>query len=146
MNVDNRHQLIEVMKKEDLLLDEILKQQQLLHKDVSEKDWESLNVSIANLQELSDRFVSLEEQRTVLGEYDAGIEDGEYSGMLMSVRSKLQKSKVENHVLNQYVAVTRKFLQGVFDKVVPQRRNTLYSKNGGIVKPEMSSLVFNQVI
>ena len=72
--------------------------------------------------------------------------DETISPVLSEVRGKLQKSKVENKVLNEYISTTRKFLQGVFDSVVPQRRNVLYSNKGQVVKPELSSIVLNQMV
>lgn len=146
MNLETKKQLIEIMKEEDSLLDKILQQQTLLHDNCRGKDWEELTKNIGNLQVLSDKFVSLEEKRVAVGNDVHDMEDQEYSEALGSLRNKLNKSKVENHVLNEYVSTTRKFLQGVFDKAVPQRRNTLYSRNGNLVKSEPNSIVVNQVI
>jgi len=146
MDLETKKQLICVMKEEDALLDKILMQQTILHKNVTDKNWEELNKNIVNLQVLSDEFVSLEEKRVSIGNDKHDMNDNEYSDVLGSLRNKLNKSKVENHVLNEYVTTTRKFLQGVFDKAVPQRRNILYSRNGNLVKQEPNSLVINQVI
>lgn len=144
MNEEIKTQLLSVLQEEDALLDQILQQQTLLHKNVVEKDWNSLNDNIMNLQVLSDGFVSLEEKRVAISEELNG--DDEFNGVLGSVRSKLNKSKIENHVLNEYISTTRKFLQGVFDKVVPQKRNVVYSKNGTLTKPEVGSILFNQIV
>ena len=138
--------LVSVMQEENALLDRILEQQTILHNCVKEKDWEKLNRNIENLQTLSDQFVELEEKRMELSEGLDMAGDVEISPVLSEVRGKLQKSKVENKVLNEYISTTRKFLQGVFDSVVPQRRNVLYSNKGQIVKPELSSVVLNQMI
>ena len=141
-----KQNLISVMQEENALLDKILEQQTLLHNCVKEKDWEKLNANIENLQNLSDLFVELEEKRTALRADIDMASDVEISPILTEVRGKLHKSKVENKVLNEYITTTRKFLQGVFDSVVPQRRNVLYSNKGQIVKPELSSVVLNQMI
>ena len=138
--------LISVMQEENALLDKILEQQTLLHNCVKEKDWEKLNRNIENLQSLSDQFVEFEEKRVAISSDIDMASDGEISPILSEVRGKLQKSKVENKVLNEYISTTRKFLQGVFDSVVPQRRNVLYSIKGQIVKPELSSVVLDQMI
>ncbi len=144
--IDRKANLVSVMQEENALLDKILEQQTLLHDCVKEKDWEKLNRNIENLQNLSDQFVELEEKRSALSaDIDMAL-DAEISPVLSQVRGKLQKSKVENRVLNEYITTTRKFLQGVFDSVVPQRRNVLYSNKGQIVKPELSSVVLNQMI
>ena len=144
--IAQKENLLSVMQEENALLDKILEQQTLLHNCVKEKDWDSLNKKIANLQNLSDQFVELEEKRTSLSENIDMASDETISPVLTEVRGKLQKSKVENKVLNEYITTTRKFLQGVFDSVIPQRRNILYSNKGQIVKPEPRSVVLNQMI
>lgn len=113
---------------------------------VTEKNWMHLESCMAQLQVLSDRFVELESSRIALSENIVLAGDRDIAPVLTQVRGKLQKSKIENHALNEYIKTTRKFLQGVFDSVVPQRRNTLYSRTGKIVRPELSSLVLNQVM
>ena len=144
--IAHKENLVSVMQEENELLDRILEQQTLLHNCVKEKDWEQLNRNIENLQSLSDKFVELEEKRMALSADVDMARDAEISPVLSEVRGKLQKSKVENKVLNEYISTTRKFLQGVFDSVVPQRRNVLYSNKGQIVKPEPCSVVLNQMI
>ena len=144
--IAQKENLLSVMQEENALLDKILEQQTLLHNCVKEKDWDSLNKKIENLQNLSDQFVELEEKRTSLSENIDMASDETISPVLTEVRGKLQKSKVENKVLNEYISTTRKFLQGVFDSVVPQRRNVLYSNKGQIVKPELSSVVLDQIV
>lgn len=144
--IATKESLISVMQEENALLDKILEQQSILHNCVREKDWEKLNQNIENLQNLSDQFVELEEKRMSLSENINMASDEAVSPVLSEVRGKLQKSKVENKVLNEYISTTRKFLQGVFDSVVPQRRNVLYSNKGEIVKPELSSVVLNQMV
>jgi hypothetical protein len=144
--IAHKENLVSVMQEESALLDKILEQQTLLHNCVRDKDWEMLNKNIENLQNLSDQFVELEEKRMELSANIDMASDVEISPVLSEVRGKLQKSKVENKVLNEYISTTRKFLQGVFDSVVPQRRNVLYSNKGQIVKPELSSVVLNQMI
>ncbi|MBQ7158598.1 MAG: hypothetical protein IJS09_04115 [Treponema sp.] len=146
MEIETKQKLIAVMQQENDLLDVILEQQTLLHECVTEKNWMHLEESIANLQVLSDRFVELETERTALSENIVMAADRDIAPVLTEVRGKLQKSKIENHALNEYIKTTRKFLQGVFDSVVPQRRNTLYSRTGKIVRPELSSVVLNQVM
>ena len=58
---------------------------------------------------------------------------------------KLLKSKVENNALGNYVKIVKDFVQGVIDNVVPQRRNTLYSRKGNIIKPQPESMVLNRL-
>lgn len=143
--IEKKQKLIKVMQEENALLDKILKAQTVLHNCVKEKNWEELNKNIEDLQNLSDKFVELEEKRTELAE-QVGKDDAEVRPVLSEVRGKLQRSKIENRALNEYISTTRKFLQGVFDEVVPQRRNKRYSNKGEIVKPELSSVVLNQLM
>lgn len=143
--IEKKKELISVMQEENALLDNILSVQTVLHSCVKEKNWEELNKNIEDLQNLSDKFVELEEKRTELAE-QVGKDDAEVRPVLSEVRGKLQRSKIENRALNEYISTTRKFLQGVFDEVVPQRRNKLYSNKGEIVKPELSSVVLNQLM
>ena len=146
MEIETKQKLIAVMQQESDLLDVILEQQTILHECVTQKNWLHLESCMANLQVLSDRFVELETQRTDLGKDIVLAGDSDIAPVLTTVRGKLQKSKIENHALNEYIRTTRKFLQGVFDSVVPQRRNTLYSRNGKLVRPELTSVVLNQVM
>ena len=124
------------MQRENDLLDKILETQTELHNFVREKNWECLNEKLESLQGLSDDFASLEEEREVLCELIDIRSDSDFSPVLTQVRGKLQRSKIENHALNEYISTTRKFLQRVFDSVVPQRRNVLYSKDGKFLRPK----------
>ena len=141
-----KQELIAVMQQENDLLDVILEQQTVLHECVTAKDWLRLEDAMTNLQVLSDKFVELESARTALSEDSALATDSDLAPVLTQVRGKLQKSKIENHALNEYIKTTRKFLQGVFDSVVPQRRNTLYSRTGTIVRPELSGVTLNRIM
>ena len=134
--VESKKCLIDVMQRENDLLDKILETQTELHNFVREKNWECLNEKLESLQGLSDDFASLEEEREVLCELIDIRSDSDFSPVLTQVRGKLQRSKIENHALNEYISTTRKFLQGVFDSVVPQRRNVLYSKDGKFLRPK----------
>ena len=138
--IESKKCLVDVMQRENDLLDEILRTQAELHDFVRQKNWDSLNEKLESLQNLSDSFSELEEERETLCELIDMRSDEELSPVLTQVRGKLQKSKIENHALNEYITTTRKFLQGVFDSVVPQRRNVLYSKTGKIVRPEISGV------
>ncbi len=144
--IEAKKTLIEVMQQESDLLDKILNQQTVLHNCVRDKDWNSLNKNIDCLQEFSDQFVELEEKREELCKLVDVRTDSDFSAFISLVRGKLQKSKIENRALNDYISTTRKFLQGVFDSVVPQRRNVTYSKKGEIVRPEVSSIILNKLL
>lgn len=144
--IEQKKELISVMQEENSLLDVILKQQEIVHNCVRERNWDDLAKCMASLQSLSDDFAELEEKRTKLSEGINLSQDEEIAPVLSQVRGKLQKSKVENSVLNEFIMTTRKFLQGVFDSAVPASRNTLYSRDGKIRKPELQSMVLNKVV
>ena len=66
--------------------------------------------------------------------------------VLHQVRRKLSASKVENDALNDYIRITKDFLQEVFDSVIPKNRNTVYSSSGSVVKPVPENLLINTVL
>ena len=144
--LEEKQRLLLIMQEESALLDTILAQQSVLHVCVTSRKWDELEEAMSRLQALSDTFTELEEERMTLSERINLAVESDIAPVMQQVRSKLIKSKVENTALNEYIKMTRRFLQGVFDSVVPQRRNTLYSRTGEIVKPELSSIVVNQVI
>ncbi len=135
-----KEKIISVMEKESELLDKILFVQKEIHDFVREKDWVDLNDTLEKLQNLSDEFSSLEEEREILCADIDIRREADFSKTIESVRGKLQKSKIENRVLNEYISTTRRFLQGIFDSVVPQRRNTLYSRTGRIIHSEPTAV------
>ena len=63
-----------------------------------------------------------------------------------SVKQRLLASKIENKALNDYIKITTEFLQGVFDNVVPQRKTTVYSRTGSLVKNQPQSMILNTVL
>ena len=71
--------------------------------------------------------------------------DRKVSETLTKVRTKLARSKIENNALNAYVNAASGFLKGVFDTIIPQRRNTTYNRYGKMAKPAMQSLVIDRV-
>lgn len=141
-----KQQLINVMQEESALLDEILSQQGVVHNCVVKRNWKELESTMSHLQKMSDDFVELENSRTALSEKIDIYKDFDVMPALSSVRSKLSKSKIQNTVLNEYIVTTKNFLQGIFDEALPQRRNVLYTKYGKMSKPELSSVVLNEVI
>jgi len=153
--------LYQTLLSQNEVLSEIISQQQLLHAGVKLKNWEQVERAVAAVNALSERFSQLENERTALftlvcPEHASDIY--EVSRNLPSafkrpvleafhqVRQKLAVSKIENDVLNEYIRITREFLQGVFDCVLPQRRNTLYSASGAVVRARPESVVLNTVI
>ncbi len=139
-------ELINVLHKESNLLDEILKHQDAVHECVRKRNWIELENLLAALQIMSEDFVELDNKRSELSENADISRDFEVTPALSSVRSKLSKSKLQNKVLNEYISTTKSFLQGIFDEVLPERRNITYSRYGKIVKGELHNVVVNQVV
>ena len=110
----------------------------------------SLESEMKALEDKANSFVALEDERNQFIE-KATLELGKdevnkilkSESQLKEVKRKLIFSKIENDSLNTYIAITKNFLQGIFDTVVPQRRNTLYSRNGNIVRSQPDSMLLN---
>ncbi|MGI5057666.1 hypothetical protein [Treponema pectinovorum] len=145
-NFELNKELIDVLKKESSILDEILQKQEEVHSCVLKRKWLELEDSLSCLQQMSEEFVKLENDRVVLTEKTGIQKRFEISPFLCDVRSKLKKSKLKNKVLNEYISTTKQFLQGIFDEVLPERRNVTYSRSGKFIKIEPSNVVVDQVI
>ncbi len=144
--IEIKKQLMNVLNEESEILDNILAVQKAVHSCVTDKNWTELESNLSKLQACSDHFVELEGSREQLCKEFEILGNPEFSNVVSAVRSKLNKSKIENRVLNEYITTARNFMQGIFDEVLPQRKNKLYSRYGNIVKPELQSIVLNQVV
>ncbi|HIW36861.1 MAG TPA: hypothetical protein IAA30_07755 [Candidatus Treponema faecavium] len=155
--------LYKTLGAQSALLDEILAAQRQVRVSVTEKQWTDLDSILYHMGELAESFCELEHTRisscaALSGEQnDSGdvfaavrsLSDANRNAILKifaEVRSKLSKSKIENESLNAYIRVAREFLQGIFDKVIPERRNTVYSNTGSLVKSRPECLVLDAVI
>ena len=138
------------LTKEDSILDSIIASQKQVRFFVTKRDWMSLESEMKALEDKANSFVALEDERNQFIE-KATLELGKdevnkilkSESQLKEVKRKLIFSKIENDSLNTYIAITKNFLQGIFDTVVPQRRNTLYSRNGNIVRSQPDSMLLN---
>ena len=145
------------------LLDEILSAQRQVRVSVTEKQWADLDNILYRLGNLAETFCELEHTRisscaALSGQEDCdgdifiavrSLSEPNRNAILKifsEVRSKLSKSKIDNESLNAYIRVAREFLQGIFDKVIPERRNTVYSNKGSVVKSRPECLVLDAVI
>lgn len=142
----NTHDTLnDILIKESVLLDAIISVQKEIRRDVTARDWISLENHIELLGTLSSDFQMFEEKRNKTVEYGLKKEKTDYlagNQLYHEVHQKLVKSKVENDALNTYIVVTQNFLQGVYDTVIPQRRNTLYSPSG-LVRSQPESMFLN---
>lgn len=138
------------LTKEENLLDSIIASQKQVRLFVTKRDWLSLENEMKILEEKANNFMTLEDERNQFVENAKmilGKENVEKilksENQLKEVKRKLIFSKIENDSLNTYIGITKNFLQGIFETVVPQRRNTLYSRTGNIVRPVPESLLIN---
>ena len=136
--------------KEEALLDSIIASQKLVRILVTKRDWIGLESEMKALEKMAGDFLILEDEKNQLQE-KAVLEIGEAEvykivkaeSLAKEVKRKLIFSKIENDSLNTYISITKNFLQGVFDTVIPQKRNILYSRTGNIVKPVPESMLVN---
>ena len=137
--------LAEILTEENSVLDSILASQAKLYSTVKEKDWASLEETMAQMNVLASRFSALDVKRDEI--FAAGYElSSEEKNLVLEFRSRFLKSKIENQALNTYIETMQNFVRGVLENAVPQRRNVLYSREGKIVKPEPESVVLNKVL
>lgn len=138
--------LLEILKTEDALLDNILKEQGKLHKDVKRRNWDSLQATLERLRKLSDNFVLLDGEREKLVGDDRKLYfQGPVEPVFTSLRSKLTKSKIENEALRSYVSTTKEFIGNVLEECYQKESSeySAYSANGSKVKGEFGSMLVN---
>ncbi len=135
--------LEKILVRENELLDELLTEQAALREALHDKKWDNLIDTISSINMLADDFKKAESERELLEAGESAEEKKTVMPLLAQVRGKLVKSKIENQVLQDYLTIVRGFIQGVLDEVVPQGRNTVYSRCGKIVHSRPSSVVVN---
>ena len=123
-------------------MDLILDAQHKIHEAVKSRDWFTLESNMSKMQDLSVQFIALEDTRDSIKKSDFNEEE---HNMMKIIQSKLIKSKIANSALNDYVKISKGFVQNVLDNVVPSRRNVLYSRNGTLVKQQPVSVVLDKV-
>lgn len=138
-------ELCEILTKQDLLLDSMLKVQSDIHQNIREKNWVDLEKNIHQSKLISDSFVELDSRRDALVEDNVELYFTEsVLPVFTSVRSKLSKSKIENSALAAYVNTTKKFIQDFMDDCADSKKATTYSPYG-MVKPDLQSVMVNTV-
>ncbi|MGL4981654.1 MAG: hypothetical protein ACRC4W_02135 [Treponemataceae bacterium] len=150
----------ELIMRQNNILTLILADQRLIRQAVVDRNWETLDQTIHKVQILSDEFESLENKRQqLLGQIDCESGKDIYQIAYMFsesvrqsllenfrlMRQKLAVSKIENDSITDYVRITKGFLQGVFESVVPQRRSKVYSNSGKIVDTVPESVILNRL-
>ena len=138
------------LTKEENLLDSIIASQKQVRLFVTKRDWFGLESEMKSLGDKANEFMSLEDVKNQLLD-KAKLEIGEESVnqickqefLVKEVKRKLIFSKIENDSLNTYIEITKKFLEGIYETAMPNRRNTLYSRTGNIVKHVPESMLIN---
>ena len=157
--------LLAILTSQNELLDSMIELQKLVRQAVTEKKWVDLDNNLFKLNELTEGFTQLESKREALCCQICGVSGSQQvpsmhqvstmlpdevrpmvREVLHQVRRKLSASKVENDALNDYIRITKDFLQEVFDSVIPKNRNTVYSSSGSVVKPVPENLLINTVL
>ena len=160
-DIDYSVKIKSVLVSQDKLLSEIYDSQKKIRESVNERDWDELQYNLSSFNALSNKFSELENERLKFFEY-LGFKDGaslnttdknisketmsDIQQLYSSVKQRLLASKIENKALNDYIKITTEFLQGVFDNVVPQRKTTVYSRTGSLVKNQPQSMILNTVL
>ena len=140
---ENTKEFDTVLVEEEKILENLIKNQDLLRKSVTDKNWEDLTKIINTINTLSADFLTIDSEREVLQDMMKIEELKPYFERLGSMRAKLLKCKIENEALSKYVNITRNFIQGVVENALPQSGNKVYSKQGKIVQPQPQSVVVN---
>lgn len=157
--------LLAILTSQNEMLDSMIELQKLVRQAVTEKNWVDLDTTLFKLNELTENFTQLEAKREELCCQICGVSGSQpvpsmhqvstmlpedvrpvVKDVLHQVRRKLSISKVENDALNDYIGITKEFLQEVFDSVIPKNRNTVYSSTGSVIKPVPENLLFNTVL
>ncbi len=141
------NELLQILTAQDSILDCMLTQQKKIHANIRERKWVELESCINSMNAFSDAFVSLDQCREnfVAGNRSLYLEP-DVEPVFCSVRSKLSKSKIENSALATYVSSTKEFIDGIIDTCVPQKRNTLYTRQGQIRRPVAESVILDTVM
>ena len=157
--------LLAILTSQNEMLDSMIELQKLVRQAVTEKNWVDLDTTLFKLNELTENFTQLEAKREELCCQICGVSGSQpvpsmhqvstmlpedlrpvVKDVLHQVRRKLSVSKVENDALNDYIRITKEFLQEVFDSVIPKNRNTVYYSTGSVIKPVPENLLFNTVL
>lgn len=132
----------QILQKEDDLIENILESQVCVREAVKVRNWIDLEKNIVKMQEYATEFINLDNLREQSDKSNISEED---HILMKQIQSKLMKSKIVNSALNDYIKISRGFVQGAFDNVLSKRKNVVYSKNGSVVKTLSDSVVLNKV-
>ncbi len=137
MTADQISQFEIILGNEEVIISNISEIQKKLRSAVLEKNWEKLTSLINEMNEASDAFSRIDSERDALQNEMTSAEVKQFSKKLSLLRTKLAQSKIENKVLNDYIAITRGFINGVIDKASAKT----YSRYGQIVQKQPVSVL-----
>lgn len=126
-----------ILDKEGILISDISSVQKDMRCAVQEKNWPVLVSLIDKMNELSSDFANLDADRDAIQNEMTSAEIKPYNKKLLLLRSKLAQSKIENKVLNDYISITRGFINGVLDKASTKT----YSRYGQIIQKQPLSVL-----
>lgn len=138
----NSDSLMDVLIKEDCVVDKILLAQENVREAVKNRNWLELEKNISRMEDFATDFIMLDSLRESFDKSSFSVESHLLS---KQIQSKLLKSKIINSALNDYINISRGFVQNVIENVVPQRKSVVYSKNGNLVKSLPQSVVLNKI-
>ena len=122
--------LLAILTSQNEMLDSMIELQKLVRQAVTEKNWVDLDTTLFKLNELTENFTQLEAKREALCCRICSVSGSQpvpsmhqvstmlpedvrplVKDVLHQVRRKLSISKVENDALNDYIGITKEFLQ-----------------------------------
>lgn len=137
MTKEELEQFDEILTKEGALISDISAVQKDMRVSVQEKSWGKLTCLIDKMNELTNSFSELDATRDAMQNEMTSSEVKVFNKKLLLLRSKLAQSKIENKVLNDYISITRGFINGVLDKASTKT----YSRYGQIVQKQPVSVL-----
>lgn len=153
-------ELNDVFVKQSEKLSAILAQQHVVHDAVTERNWPGLEFALKQLDDLTIEVAELDKKTlSLLDElnvddvskiyefsniFNASIRE-ELLSNFRTMHQKLNISRIENAALQDYIRISKDFLDEVMEVAVPNC-GKVYSRSGEIVKTMPSSLVYDSVL
>jgi hypothetical protein len=146
---------LEVLYRQTVCLRDISAVQKAVSNAVYARNWSALEPELTQAEELGTQLseLELERQAVFLGmSFREALTrfDSEESAALMSARRELKHAasrvRICNDTFSSYLSEIHIVITGFLDAAFPERRNTLYSREGRPKTPEMRSVVLNKVV
>lgn len=153
-------ELNDVFVKQSEKLSAILAQQHVVHDAVTERNWAWLEIALKQLDILTTEVAELDKKMQTLleelkidevskiyelsSEFSTALRD-ELLSNFRTMHQKLNISRIENEALQDYIRISKTFLDEVMEVAVPNC-GKVYSRSGEIVKTMPNSLVYDSVL